>query len=414
MALRVTSISEQYFQTYAHRFLQGEREVFSFALDLAKLDGLLPQRVDEDLIKDANRRLTLSHAKQITEYLRTQTNWVLGAILLGIDPSFVEFIPFKDEREEDTSTGLLRILQNHMVTLKLFDGQHRRRAVHDVLAALREEEAHYKSLLTSGKDTHSELEKVEKQLAGIECRRKALEAHSIPIVLYAERNTQALRQMFADAAKAKPIEAITKARFDERDPFNRAAKDVSLQSELFQGRIDMERSTIARTSPNLLSFNQLAAILKTLMFGYYGRVSRLRLKEFENDIEPVIKRGLDWADEFLPSSCRQYEDLLFGSDRDDTLIPLIRKDSFAFNATIFRVLAACYHGWITETGPNTDQLAQFLKSQSFKNTVKRSLFVKSGLVLPGATSPIGRRQEVSKAISYILAQAKNHTPSDEK
>ena len=65
-------------KTLAQRFEQGRRTVYSFALDLATLDGLLPQRVEENVIKDANRRLTPSHAKAIQVYLANRPDWVLG------------------------------------------------------------------------------------------------------------------------------------------------------------------------------------------------------------------------------------------------------------------------------------------------------------------------------------------------
>ena len=42
---------------------RGKRCVYYFPLDLQTLDGLLPQRVDENMIRGANRRLTPSHAK---------------------------------------------------------------------------------------------------------------------------------------------------------------------------------------------------------------------------------------------------------------------------------------------------------------------------------------------------------------
>ena len=64
----------------AQRFTQGGRYVYSFVLDLATLDRLLPVRVEERIAKaeDANRPLTLSHAKEIQEYLEKQEKWVFG------------------------------------------------------------------------------------------------------------------------------------------------------------------------------------------------------------------------------------------------------------------------------------------------------------------------------------------------
>ena len=44
----------------------------------------------------------------------------------------------------------------------------------------------------------------------------------------------------------------------------------------------------------------------------------------------------------------------------------------------------------------------------FKNTLKKPMLVRAGLVRPGDTSPVARKQEVQKAIRYILRNAKRH------
>ena len=416
MAITVPVIQEQYFRMPAQRFEQGRRTVFTFSIDLAQLDSMLPQRVDEDMVRDANRRLTPSHAKQIEQYLLRHDDWVLGAILLGIDPKAVQFSPFQDdEGNQSPAFGELRIPYNRMSTLRLFDGQHRRRAIQDTLAGLRDLEADAaQSLREAQRNGHdpSVLNKLNEQLVEVRSKRESLENQSVPIVLYEEGNIKALRRMFADAAKTKPIEAVTRARFDDRNPFNLAAFEVIEQSELLRGRIDMERNSVARTSPNLLSFNQVATTLKTLVFGYYGRVSRERSLEIEADYEPVIKLGIEWTDDFLPATCKEYDELLNRESDDDALIPSMRQGTFALNATVLRVLAACFHGWREEIGEDVEPLARFIRGQSFRNTLKNSLLVKAGLVMPGTTSPVARRQEVQKTIRYILRHAKRHAAKE--
>ena len=131
----------QSFRIPAHRFTQGRRTVFTFALDLRQLDSILPQRIDEDVVREANRRLTPSHAKKIENYLRTHNDWVLGAILLGIDSEAVKFTSFEDkEGNPNPMFGELEIPYSRMNSLRLFDGQHRRRAIQDLLARLINEE----------------------------------------------------------------------------------------------------------------------------------------------------------------------------------------------------------------------------------------------------------------------------------
>ena len=107
MALRISTIKNQYsLYIPAHRFKQGGRDVYYFALDLDTLDGLLPQRVEGDVVRDANRRLTPSHAKNIQIYLAEKDDWLLGALMLGIAPDAVEFDPYPAEQGDSGNPQL--------------------------------------------------------------------------------------------------------------------------------------------------------------------------------------------------------------------------------------------------------------------------------------------------------------------
>ncbi|MDP2326480.1 MAG: DNA sulfur modification protein DndB [Dehalococcoidia bacterium] len=392
----------------AHRFRQGGRTAYCFSLDLAQLDGLLPQRVDEDVIRDANRRLLASHAKKIEEYLLDRDDWVLGSILLGVAPEAVEFTPYPDDTGKPSATfGELRIAFNKLNTMRLLDGQHRRRAIQDALSALKDRLSEEARAVEGAKRTAQPpgvTDTLAKQLAATRAKIRQLESASLVVILYEEAEISALRQMFADAAKQKPIDAVTKAQFDERDAFNQAARDVADVSSLFSGRIEMNRSTVARTSESILAFNQLATILKTLMFGYYGRVSRVRNIELLADNSPAVDLGVEWADDFLVAARVEYERLADESEAPD--LTLLRSTTLAYNATVLRVLAAVFYHWRTEVGDDWKPLAAFLRKQSFKPGQADGLFVKAGLVAAGGSTPVARRQEVVRAIQSILRSAR--------
>lgn len=385
MALTIANIGNQYsLRVPAHRFRQGERDVYSFALDLATLDGLLPERIDEDVVKDVNRRLTPSHAKNIQTYLENErTNWLLGALLLGIAPDAVEFVPYPDENDQATDNfGELRILTTRKSTMKIFDGQHRRRAIADALSGLANDERR------------------SDQLAN-------LRQSSLPVVLYAEEDIKALRQMFVDASKTKSIESNTVTRFDERDAFNLAAMWLSENSNLFNGRVEMERTTVRRAGECIVAINQLAAILKTLDVGYNGRVSRERNDGHMLDLESLYDRCLTWADDFMPAAREEYDDLLAG-ETDNSEIPKLRPATFAFNASVIRIFAGCYYEW-TKDNSDWKPLAQFIRQGVLtpgKSEGEGALLVDAGVVTSGGTTPIPRAQEMVKAISYIASQAR--------
>ena len=376
----------------AHRFRQGGRVVYYFSLDLATLDGLLPQRVDDAVIREANRRLTPSHAKNIQKYLEERDDWLLGAMLLGIAHDALDFEPYENENGNlySENFGQLRFRTRRLNTMRIFDGQHRRRAIQDTFTVL--------------ENDHQRADKLA-----------VLEKSSVPIVLYVEEDITALRQMFADASRTKRIEGNVVTQFDRRDAFNMAAKHVAEKSRLFAGRIELDRTTVARTSQRLLSINQLADVLRTSELGYDGRNTRSRNDAYILDIEDLYDRCLKWSDEFLPAARKEYA-ALTSEEVDEHHVPQQRAVSFAYSATFIRIVAGCYQVWCANTDDWT-RLAAFLHHASLApGAGPGNLLVDAGVAVPGGFSLLSRRQEVAGAIKYILqatngpsAEQTNHT-----
>ncbi len=367
------------FTTPAHRFRQGGRDVYAFTLDIETLDKLLPDRVEDRMVRDANRPLTPSHARDIQQYLEKRGDWLLGTLLLGISPDAVEFRSYMDEANEYSAVGELRVHISDASTMKMFDGQHRRRAIKDVLAEL------------SPNPSRS-------------AKLAALKKESLPIMLYAESDIDALRQMFADAARTRTIERNTVTRFDQRDAFNLAAMEIAKESELFAGRVEMERSSVPRTSHNIIAINQLAMTLKTLEVGYSGRVSRDLNQGYMQELDSLIERCWIWADDFMPAARKEYNDLMSG-EIDNSDIPKERATTMAYNATVVRIIAGCYHEW-SEISEDLDALSEFLWNASLKpGVIRGSLLVQAGLVAPGGISPIAATRTVRRAIDYIVKKA---------
>ncbi len=392
MALRISTTSNQYsLKIPAHRFRQGGREVYYFALDFPTLDGLLPQRVEGDVVRDANRRLNPSHAKNIQVYLAQKDDWLLGALMLGISPDAVEFEPYLAEKGDSSNPnfGELRILTNRLNTMRIFDGQHRRRAILDVLAEL-----------SNARDNRS-ADKLE-----------ALHKASMTIVLYAESDIKTLRQMFVDASKTKRIESHTVTRFDRRDAFNLTAVRLADHSRLFKLRVERERSTVAASSCNLLSINQLATVLKSLEVGYGRRVSRGRNDEFMQDLDALYERCRVWSDEFMPAAREEYSGLVSGEIMDAD-IPQIRARKFAYSVAFMRLLAGCYSQWTREYS-SWKPLAEYVRKSSIRLRDEHGLLASAGLVAPDGVTLYARRQEMARAIDYIVREARTLVRVEEK
>ena len=372
-------VIQQDLRVPAHRFRQGGRDVYACVLDLPTLNARLPDRVDDQVIKDANRQLTPSHARRIQSYLAERDDWVLSALMLGVPAKAVEFRPYIEGDSAPMQVGELRVRANCPATMKMFDGQHRRRAVKDIIREL-------------GLDVRR-----ASKLAG-------LEACSLPIMLYVEDSIDELRQMFADAAKTKPIERNAVARFDLRDPFNLAALWVEENSDLFVGRVEMERASVPRTSDRIVAINQLSVTLKTLEVGYNGRVSKDLSDRYMLSLDELYERCWTWADDFMPSAREEYEWLIAG-DIDNSEIPQTRATSLAYNATVIRLLAGCYHEWVKD-GTDWHALADFIRRASLTpGSGQGALLVDAGLVAEDGITPFARSQLMNSAIDYIVQQA---------
>lgn len=372
----------QPFKTYAHKFRQGGRDVYAFPMDLETLNRKLPDRVDDRMVRDANRPLTPRHAKDIQKYLEDRPDWLLGTLLLGVRPDAIEFQSYMSDPDGEPDAGELTISAEGVADMKMFDGQHRRRAIRDSLRELAQNPEYSTKL-------------------------RELKSASLPIMLYAESDIDALQQMYADAARTRTIEANTVTRFDQYDAFNLAALWLAKESDLFKKRVEMESVSVARTSTKIIAINQLARTLKTLEVGYNGRVSKERNEEYMLDLDSLYERCLEWADEFMPAARDEYNDLV-SSKIDNSEIPKKRTETMAYNAITIRIIAACYREWANR-GYDLSSLSEFLNKISLRPRDNASLLVDAGLVAPGGTSPIGQQHIVVKAIDYILDQVANET-----
>ena len=366
----------------AHRFMQGGRIVYCFVLSIEQFDDALPEEVDAKVIRDSQRRFIPSHAKNIEDYLSSTDKWVLGPITLCIDPRFVEFKPYDGQTPNASPMiGELKVIQGGRPYLKILDGQHRRWAIRN-----------YRTSSSLG--------------GAFEQRRARFEKCEMPIAIYEESDTTGIRQMFADMAQQRKMDALTTARFDMRDPFNRAASLLMESSDWIASYVEMNTSTVARTSEKLVAFNQLAVNLKTLRYGYYGRASRIRSREAALEIDSIAELGKDWSDEFLPTARHEYLDLL-SEDIDPDYIPSRRANTLAYNGTMLRIWAGCYFEWTNQAERlGTDILAQYISEINLDPNQQSGILVESGVLDFRRVTLIARRQEVLAAIHAIVEGAR--------
>ncbi len=371
-------------RAHATKIRQGNRDVYHFALRMAQFDDALPVEVDEKVIKD-NRRFIANHAKAIQEYLSETNSWVLGPVTLSIDPQYVEFEPYPGQgKNQLPEIGELRIVEGASSSLRIIDGQHRRRAIRD----FRRGPGVADSALVD-----------------------AFERSQMPVALYTETDTRAIHQMFADMAQQRNMTPVARARFDQRDPFNRAADEVRLQSVWLEPFVEMDSSTVSRGSDKLIAFNQLAVNLKTLLHGYGGRVSRIRQQEANRDFNALVDLGLYWVDEFLPAAREEYA-ILPDLEADPDFIPTQRRKTFAYSGTMLRIIAGCFCEWHKRRFPGVDlkevdfsPLEEYLRGMDFQTGQRGTLLHRSGVIDNEGYTLRGGRREIGFAINSIVEAA---------
>ena len=403
MSFIVRSQQEQHLRFTTQRYRQGGRTAYSFIMKMGMLDSNIPTEVSTDKIIGANRRFNPAHARRIAEYIYEIPDWVLGSILLGIDPDYVHFEPYKTEQGESSRFigDVLLSLDGGTSSIKILDGQHRRIAIRDVRERLRTEIRAAKTQKAKNGSNANQ----DNDLADLEEKFNSLNEMAIPVVIYEEPDTQKMRRMFADLAQTRNIDAITKTRFDDRDPFNRAAVElVELgRSELIADKVEMERSTPLRSSDKLLSLNQLSRILKILNYGYGGRASRDRIREANLNYDSIVDMGIDFVDDFLPSARAEYE-ILHSLELEDGYIAQNRAHTIAYSATALQLLAGCVYAWREMNLPQ-NQLTNFLRKSNFDIKSADCLFVKASVMIKGDTSLLSRSQSMKGAIQYIVREA---------
>lgn len=405
---------EQHLVRPAQKLEQGGRTAYSMVMSLGMLDSCISAEVSPKHIVKANRRFNQSHADKIADYLydrteyhdkdksESESDWVLGAILLGIAPRYVSFEPYQaSDGEPSLSLGEIHIPWDGGVgSILILDGQHRRMAIKSVRDRLLREINEVEENLGSNGGNSRGLQRLHK----LETKLEALSNMAIPVALYVETSVTKLGQMFAELARTRPIDEITKTRFDLRDPFNRAAHALEKgSSELLAGRLEMERSTPLRSSNELLSLNQLARCLKYLKYGYGGRVSHDRLVETDHNFDDLLDLGIAWTDDFLRSAREEYE-VLHSDVLEDDFIANQRGQKIAYSATVLQLLAGCVYEW-NQLKRSQSELAEYLRNCDFDLKSDNCLFRKTDMLIPGDTSLISRSQNMKATIKYIVEQA---------
>lgn len=366
----------------AVKFAQGGREAYAMSVSIADLLALIPERLDPNVIKDANRRLYAPHGKAFGEYVWGTTDWTCGAIMVGSPEDVVRFRPTRG----GSNLGTVEIDDGEVSHLKLIDGQHRRYGLGEMVAR----ERAFADALERGGDERAAREKRE--------RLDTILNDSITVMLYVEDDMDALRQMFADISNVRPPDPITVVRFDRRNPFHVAAARLSDSHPLLMGRVEMERNTLTSKSNALLTLNQLSAVLRVLVAGVSGRVRAA----IDVDADTIYDRGRAFFDDLLTAS----ETVREIAEGEVQPIDLRDRGVLTINVTILKILAGVWRELTVIRDQNHEDVSRFIASMPEVPTAEETPFTRAG-VLPraeGKATPIARAQEMRAAVDEMVKE----------
>ncbi|WP_104135136.1 DNA sulfur modification protein DndB [Cryobacterium sp. Y62] len=319
---------------YATRYRQGGRVVYSLDLSLTQIASLIPAPA-VDKATEGNRIVKEAHARAFGDYVRTKSEWVAPALVLRA-PSIFEF----DVRESigGTEFGVLSFPKMATTDLKILDGQHRTLGIHMAIRGIADDLEKKRSSLAAARrndDSVGVIENVQAQINELMSQRERFSKERTSLQIFVEDDQVAYKQMFFDIAdNALGITSSVRARFDSRKVVNRSLEEV-MKHALLKGRVDPEQDRIGRNNPNLVGAKQVAEIIRTLIVGLDGRVSR-RLEDELNENALVQK-----ANDFLDTLLESFPPLAQVAD-DDLNPEDLRKTSMLGSTVMLRVLAGVY------------------------------------------------------------------------
>lgn len=392
---------------FANRYKQGGRVVY--ALNLSPLQVISTiTRPDPSQATPGNRAITLAHAQGFAKYFREHESWVVPGMILRVPHAFeFEII----EEVEGAEFGVLVIPRQETNDIQILDGQHRILGFYLAQDSIAHDLDRARSRLATTRKVDPEgvgVAEVRKEIAALEDQRKRFERERVDLTIVVEPDPVKYKQMFFDIAdNAKGITGSVKARFDNRKVVNRSLEAV-MAHPLLANRVDIEADRTGRGSIYLMGAKHVAEIIKSVIVGLEGRVSRRQDDEWkESDVAEKATAFLDTLLEAFPP----LKAVTLGQLLPDDL----RNTSLSGSVLMLRVLAGTYFELIAHHAFNDKMVREFfakLAPHMSAPVYEGSIWLEHtvGIFDDNARAPHSRRQDL-KALKDTLVDWAIEKPS---
>jgi DNA sulfur modification protein DndB len=224
-------------------FRQGKRTHLTGAVPMGFIaDKILVQGAEKrsrlaDAKSALNRPEDPSHTAVIAKYLfdNYREKYILPPLTLNLRQRVSLYVP---DYNAEIKPGYLVVPRT--AALAVTDGQHRTKAIIDLLSKLDTENA------------------------------ESFAADAVAMMITCESDLSQIHQDFADCSRTKPLPPSQVAVFDQRNPANRLLLQIEDRCRLFKGRIDPTSKSLSKNSIFLFLANQLRQMVKELVCGSFA------------------------------------------------------------------------------------------------------------------------------------------------
>lgn len=320
-----------------------------------------------DISERSQRPLDPKHADDITHYLKSNVDeYVVGALTFAMKTEG-EFTPLPNQNSDGYELGTLQF--NLVQEFHSLDGQHRRQAI---IKAMEEVDS--------------------------------IRDDSTAVIFYVEPDLKRRQQMFSDMnSTPRKVSKSLNIAYNNRDPFARAAKFLAENHPLLVGKVEKLQPRVKSDSTDFFSLSSIQDAVKRVVT---GSISKGVAVEDLTDGE-INRRGGEFFDLLLKSR-KEFST----AATNPKALQQYREQTILFSSTTLRVLAGAvgranqYYKAQTPVAIH-DKLVRALMDIDF--STNSELFVKSGFIARGSSTPSARNQEIVAAIRAVTEQMKDGT-----
>ena len=379
----------------------------SLALDLLEIPD--PARPFAD-----NRRVSKKHAMDFGNYWEMHsTEWVVPPILLDTAEELT-FTEIKRDKDQISLVDLL-LPTDHKHSLRILDGQHRILGWYlkrlDLNVRLSDATTAYNKAVIAS--SYADKEIIQRELDAINSHSKRLDQEYVSINLIDSLSAKKHQQFFVDIAKnALGINKTVQAKFDSASIINRVTQNLIKSNQLFEDRIDMEKTSCSGSNPNLLTVVNVSDICRHACFGVNRMVT--------------AKRENNYKDQDLVETVTIFLDLMIENVRplqlivDGRMKPADFREQYMLGSgTIWRCLAGAFYEAcvIIDDDEGTieldeDQVRKFAKmiksfSENMSLPISAQWFATTLFPVKRSKAPSSRAQDLESMVGLLTAWTRN-------